>query len=61
MKHEYYTPAQAANLLGVHPESLRRWEREGKITSYRTPGGQLRCPPGAFNCLLCKGLKLFPT
>ncbi|MBC6476376.1 MAG: IS607 family transposase [Hormoscilla sp. GM102CHS1] len=42
MKHEYYTPAQAANLLGVHPESLRRWEREGKITSYRTPGGQRR-------------------
>ena len=42
MKLEYYTPAQAANLLGVHPESLRRWEREGKITSYRTPGGQRR-------------------
>ncbi|MBC6473303.1 MAG: helix-turn-helix domain-containing protein [Hormoscilla sp. GM102CHS1] len=42
MKHEYYTPAQAANLLGAHPESLRRWEREGKIQSYRTPGGQRR-------------------
>ncbi|MBC6478872.1 MAG: MerR family DNA-binding transcriptional regulator [Hormoscilla sp. GM7CHS1pb] len=43
MTHDYYTPAQAANALGVHPESLRRWEREGKIfTSYRTPGGQRR-------------------
>ncbi len=42
MKHEYYTSAQAANLLGVHPESLRRWEREGKIQSYRTPGEQRR-------------------
>ena len=26
---------KAAKLLGVHPETLRRWEREGKIKSYR--------------------------
>lgn len=42
MNEEYLTPAQAAKYLGVHPQSLRRWEREGKITSFRTPGGTRR-------------------
>lgn len=33
---------QAASLLGVTPNTVRRWEDEGKITSTRTPGGQRR-------------------
>lgn len=32
----------AAAMLNVAVETLRRWEREGKITSIRTPGGQRR-------------------
>ena len=28
--------------LGVSKDTLRRWEREGKITSLRTPGGHRR-------------------
>jgi predicted site-specific integrase-resolvase len=28
---------KAAEILGVHPETLRRWEREGLITPERTP------------------------
>ena len=33
----------AANLLGVSPQTLRRWERDKKIEpSYRTKGGQRR-------------------
>ncbi len=56
MKHEYYSPAQAANLLGVHPESGRRWEREGKITSYRTPSGQRRFLKREIEGLLLIGL-----
>ncbi|KYC35118.1 DNA invertase [Scytonema hofmannii PCC 7110] len=39
---EYITPGEAARILGVHPQSLRRWEKEEKITAYRTPGNQRR-------------------
>ena len=42
MNGEYLTPGEAAKFLGVHPQSLRRWEKEGKITTFRTPGGQRR-------------------
>jgi len=29
------TISQAARLLGVHPDTLRRWEKAGKIASIR--------------------------
>ena len=31
--------SEAAYLLGVSTDTLRRWEKEGKITSSRTEGG----------------------
>ena len=34
--------AEAAYLLGVSTDTLRRWEKEGKITSSRTEGGHRR-------------------
>lgn len=37
-----YTVAQATELLGVKPPTLRRWEREGLISPRRTEGGQRR-------------------
>ncbi|WP_269411529.1 IS607 family transposase [Lentibacillus daqui] len=37
-----YTIDEASNILGVHPTTLRRWEKEGKITSSRTTGGHRR-------------------
>jgi len=33
---------EASRLLGVHSETLRRWERTGKIKCERTPGGKRR-------------------
>ena len=31
---------EASEYLGVHPQTLRRWEREGRITPKHTPGGR---------------------
>ncbi|RUT02526.1 IS607 family transposase ISTko1 [Dulcicalothrix desertica PCC 7102] len=39
---EWLNSSQAANLIGCHAQSIRRWEKEGKIKAYRTPGGQRR-------------------
>lgn len=37
------TIAEAARFLGVSPQTLRRWEREGRLLpDERTPGGQRR-------------------
>ena len=36
------TPTEAARLLGASPDSVRRWCEQGRIPSYRTPGGHWR-------------------
>ena len=35
---------EAAEALGVRVETIRRWEREGKLTTTRTSGGQRLVP-----------------
>jgi molybdopterin-binding protein len=42
---EGYRIGQAAEAIGVRVETLRRWERDGKLTTTRTSGGQRRVPP----------------
>lgn len=39
---KYVTPREASQRLGVAISTLRRWDKEGKIKSIRTPGGQRR-------------------
>ena len=34
----YITTKEACKKLGVHPNTLRRWEKEGKVKAIRTPG-----------------------
>jgi molybdopterin-binding protein len=41
---EGYRMGEAAGLLGVRVETLRRWEREGKVRVTRTKGGQRLVP-----------------
>ena len=36
------TVSEAAALLGVHADTLRRWTAAGKVPSWLTPGGQRR-------------------
>jgi excisionase family DNA binding protein len=33
---------QAAAIAGVHPDTLKRWEKAGRISSARTPTGHRR-------------------
>jgi molybdopterin-binding protein len=35
-----YRIGRAAEVIGVRVETLRRWERAGKLTTVRTTGGQ---------------------
>ena len=39
-----YRIGEAARLLGARVETLRRWERDGKIRTSRTAGGQREVP-----------------
>jgi excisionase family DNA binding protein len=34
--------SEAASLLGVSDETLRNWERDGKLTPFHTEGGHRR-------------------
>ena len=38
----FMTIRDAADRLALNPETLRRWDRKGTITAYRTPGGYRR-------------------
>jgi putative resolvase len=40
--HKLVAISEAANALGVHPDTLRRWEKDGKIKPHRTSGGLRR-------------------
>lgn len=37
---EYYRAAEAAEFLRLTPQTIRKYRLEGKITGYKTPGGQ---------------------
>lgn len=39
---EWFTLSEASKLLGVHPATIRQWSDEGKLATFRTPGGHRR-------------------
>jgi hypothetical protein len=39
-KGNYYTPKEASKKLGVHWQTLKNWEKSGKIKCIRSPGGK---------------------
>jgi len=39
-KNKYYSPKETSEKLGVHFQTLRNWEKEGKIECIRSPGGK---------------------
>lgn len=52
---------EAAKLLGVRVETLRRWERDGKLATTRTPGGQRVVPSAEVARLLAERRAAKPT
>jgi predicted site-specific integrase-resolvase len=39
---KYYTSREASRILGVHPDSLRKWADNGEINCIKTKSGQRR-------------------
>ena len=54
MADDSYRIGEAAEALGVRVETLRRWEREGKLRSTRTGGGQRLVPAAEVARLLAE-------
>ncbi len=52
-----YRVKEAAEILGVHPKTLQRWAREGKIRVVKTVGGIRRIPESEIRKLLGKEVK----
>ncbi|HSJ49779.1 MAG TPA: helix-turn-helix transcriptional regulator [Actinomycetota bacterium] len=57
---ETYRIGDAAAHLGVRVETLRRWERDGKVRVIRTDGGQRRVPASEVARLLAERSKRAP-
>jgi molybdopterin-binding protein len=49
-----YRIGEAAEMLGVRVETLRRWEREGTLATERTSGGQRLVPAAEVARLLAE-------
>lgn len=58
-KTQYFTTSQAAHLLGVSDDTIRRWAAEGRIGYETTPGGQMRIPADEVRRVKTEG-KLLP-
>jgi len=44
MVERLYTLKEACLLLGLHPRTIQKWDKQGKIRVVRTPGGRRRIP-----------------
>jgi molybdopterin-binding protein len=51
---ELYRIGDAASILGVRIETVRRWEREGKLKARRSSGGQRLIPASELARLLAE-------
>jgi excisionase family DNA binding protein len=52
MSEKLLTLQEACRRLGVHPNTLRKWDRQGKIRVVRTVGGRRRIPESELERLM---------
>ena len=53
------TTGQAARVLSVCPNTIKRWIASGDLPAYTTPGGHYRIPVAAFESFLAeRGLSM---
>ena len=39
-RDQYLTPVQVGQALAIHPETVRRWARQGRVAAISLPGGR---------------------
>jgi molybdopterin-binding protein len=44
MTKDFYSPSEAAKTLGISVDTLRRWDRDGRIRTERDRGNRRRVP-----------------
>ncbi len=52
MKERLLTLQEACRRLGIHPNTLRKWDKQGKIKVVRTIGGRRRIPESEIERLM---------
>lgn len=53
IQDKLYTATQAADAVGVHPNTIKRWHREGKINGVQLgSNGWIRIPESEINRIL---------
>lgn len=58
---DFLSLGEAARLLGIAPQTLRRWADRGQIPTYTTPGGHRRFPRSAVAALAPVGRSRRPA
>ena len=53
------TLKEACKLLGIHPNTLRKWDKQGKIRVVRTVGDRRRIPESEVKRLMLKILLVY--
>lgn len=54
---DFLPPAESAKLIGISRDTLKRWEKKGRITSLRTPEGHRRYRRGDVEALLTQPIE----
>ena len=54
MVEKYFKQSEVAERVGVQPDTVKVWRKQGKIKAVQTPGGRYRYPESEINRILGK-------